>query len=129
MPKPSIPLSWGGPFEWPRVREWFDAIYPVGSEGRYIVEVIDDVVTTGHGSDLAATLAETDLYISSVPVCEPPSELIAVRGPKGIHASRNGFVQIVHLTVTGKNDLVERPLDEALPLFWAFTREKFGLVR
>jgi hypothetical protein len=33
-----------------------------------------------------------------------------------------------HLSLTGRNDRIERPIAEAIPLFWRFVIEKFGIT-
>jgi hypothetical protein len=37
-------------------------------------------------------------------------------------------VLIEHLTSTGHDERIERPASEAVPLFWRFAIEKFGLI-
>jgi hypothetical protein len=39
----------------------------------------------------------------------------------------DGCVLIEHLSITGRNDRIERPVAEAVPLFWRFLVEKFGV--
>ena len=39
-----------------------------------------------------------------------------------------GMVAIEHTSLTGRTDHVERPVGEAVPLFWRFMAEKFGVV-
>jgi hypothetical protein len=55
------------------------------------------------------------------PIPEPPYDLVAVRTPP------EGRVRIEHMAVTGLRDKIERPANEAVPLFWRFMIEKFGV--
>jgi hypothetical protein len=38
-----------------------------------------------------------------------------------------GWVRIWHASFTGLVDDIERPIAEAVPLFWQFVAEKFGI--
>ena len=40
---------------------------------------------------------------------------------------QTGHVLVEHLPDTGRNDRIERPLGDAVPLFWRFVQEKFGV--
>ena len=48
-----------------------------------------------------------------------------MRAPGSLAKPSEGLVLIEHLSVTGRNDRIERPVDEAVPLFWRFMIEKF----
>jgi hypothetical protein len=72
--------------------------------------------------DLASFTSMADLMVVTTPLREPPYDLVAMRTP----AER--IVLIEHLSVTGRNDRIERPSSEAVPLFWRFMIEKFGLL-
>jgi hypothetical protein len=96
-------------------------------EFAYLVEIIDSVIEGDRESQLAATTSMHDLWVASVPVQEPPLDVIVVRAPGWPHGPAAGNVLIEHLTVTGRNDRIERPAVEAVPLFWRFVIEKFGV--
>jgi hypothetical protein len=68
-----------------------------------------------------------DIMVVATPTPQTPFDLVAVRSPGSAHPSHSGLVLIEHLTVTGNNDRIERPTGEAVPLFWRFMIEKYGV--
>jgi hypothetical protein len=38
-----------------------------------------------------------------------------------------GWVAVEHVTVTGRDERIDRPAAETVPLFWRFVMEKFGV--
>jgi hypothetical protein len=79
-----------------------------------------------HGADqLAGTTAMHDLIVLPVPVPDPPCGIIAVRAPDSVPFP--GHVVIEHLSCTGRNDRIERPAADAMPLFWRFMITKYGI--
>ena len=58
---------------------------------------------------------------------EPPYDLVVVRAPISIRPPTAGCVLIEHLTATGLDDKIEGPTADAIPLFWRFMIEKFGV--
>lgn len=89
--------------------------------------IVDSVLATESALALAGTTSMHDLIVVSRPISEPPYDVIAVRAPGSVHRPRNGHVIVEHLTVTGRNDSLERPVAEAVPLFWRFVIEKYGI--
>ena len=69
-----------------------------------------------------------DLWVASSPIQDPPLDVIVVRAPGSLYEPSAGNVLIEHLSVTGRNDRIERPAIDAVPLFWRFAIEKFGTV-
>ena len=69
-----------------------------------------------------------DLMVAATPVPEPPIDLILIQGPGALRPPSPGCVRIAHLSHTGRNDVIERPEEDAVRLFWRFVREKFGVV-
>jgi hypothetical protein len=61
------------------------------------------------------------LIVVSTPVPDPPYGVAIVR------AQTTGHVRIEHLSRTGYHEDIERPQEEAVPLFWRFMMEKFGV--
>ena len=54
--------------------------------------------------------------------------MVAVRSPKSFRIkSEPGCVLIEHLTCSGHDERIERPASEAVPLFWRFMIEKYGI--
>jgi hypothetical protein len=93
----------------------------------YLVEIVDSVIEGDRESRLAASTSMHDLWVAAVPVQEPPLDVIVVRAPGSLYEPAAGNVLIDHLAVTGRNDRIERPAAEAVPLFWRFVIEKFGV--
>ena len=122
--------GWPYPF---RERPWIDiqsflggmaAKYPTMEHMRAIV---DSVIDTDAEHALAATTSMHDLIVVPRPVPDPPYDVIVVRAPSSLRAPRDGHVLIEHLSCTGHNDRIERPSSEAVPLFWRFIIEKYGI--
>jgi hypothetical protein len=93
----------------------------------YLVEIVDSVIENGREGALCATTSMQDLCVACSPVQEPPLDVIVVRAPGSLYAPSSGNVLIEHLSVAGRNDRIERPVSEAVPLFWRFASEKFGV--
>ena len=103
----------------------------------------EDLATSGPGFDhlpilirsiresgvdhmLAAHFAMSDLNVTSITVAGPPVERIVVlrpTSPSGLES-----VRIEHRSVSGRDDSVERHASDAVPLFWRFVWEKFGIT-
>jgi len=66
-----------------------------------------------------------DLVVVSVRIPEPPYG-VAVRAPGSLRSPRDGHVLIEHMSVTGHDDRIERPVAEAVALFWRFMIEKLA---
>ena len=93
----------------------------------YLVEIIDSVIASGLTESLTATTSMNDLIVAALPLMDPPFDVIAVRAPGSLREPPNGEVLIEHLTPTGHDDRITRPVADAVPLFWRFVIEKFGL--
>lgn len=57
--------------------------------------------------------------VVSRPIPEPPVELVAVRAPSSSAKVSEWCVLVEHLSVTGRNDRIERPVVGAVPPFLA----------
>lgn len=68
-----------------------------------------------------------DLIVVPTPIPEPPYGVVVVRAPGSIREPAMGFVRIEHLSTTGHDDVIDRPVIDAVPLFWRFMIEKFGV--
>lgn len=70
-----------------------------------------------------------DLVVVETPIPKPPAEVLRVSASGSLHpALKDGWVAVEHPTHTGRNDRIERPAAEAVPLFWRFVVEKFGIT-
>lgn len=59
----------------------------------------------------------------------PPVDPPRAEGSHGsVRVVRPGTVVVEHLSTTGRDDRVERPVSDAVPLFWRFVTEKFGIA-
>jgi len=65
--------------------------------------------------------------VFALPQTDPPTTFVAVRAPGSLAKPSEGLVLIEHLSVTGRSNRIERPVDETVPLFWRFMIEKFGV--
>lgn len=84
------------------------------------LDVVRSVIAEGAADQLAAHTSMHDLVVTTAPVTEKP-DWIRV-GPRG------ATILIRHASeLTGPGDEIERPTNQALPLFWRFVIEKFGI--
>lgn len=94
------------------------------------IAVVRSVGDSDLGDELVGTTSMHDLIVAQSPGAPPPVPVLIVRvqGSTRRPEASPGHVIIEHWSSTGHNDLIERPVAEAVPLFWRFVREKFGLV-
>ncbi len=112
---------------WPEVREFLAAMEAAHQRFRYMVDVVDSVFNSGVSDRLAATTSMHDLLVVLAPIGEPPLSIIIVRAPGSLARPRHGEVIIEHRAPDGAIEKIARPVAEAVPLFWRFVSEKFGL--
>lgn len=117
-----------------RQTSWADIAEFLGGMGernpgfQHMADIVNSVIESESTDLLAAFTSMHDLMVVATPIPETPVDLVAVRAPGSLHpASRAGLVLIEHLTVSGNNVRIERPVSEAVPLFWRFLLEKFGV--
>ncbi len=89
--------------------------------------IVQSVLVSGGRESLAGLTSMHDLVVTSTPVSAPPLDVVIVRAPNSLHRPSVGHVLIEQQSVTGHDDRIERPADEAVPLFWRFMIEKFGV--
>lgn len=91
----------------------------------YLTPLVQSIVASTAASQLAGALWVNQLAVAEAPVRDAPLDMLTVSAvQEGDEVTR---VNIVHMTVTGRNDAIERPLDDAVALFWRFVAEKFGV--
>ena len=96
---------------------------------QYLVDIAASVIESGSEDDLAACMSMHDIVVTSRPVGEPPIEVVCIRAPGSVRREpRPGHVRVEHHSLSGRDDHLERPADEAVPLFWRFMIEKFGVA-
>jgi hypothetical protein len=93
----------------------------------HMAAIADSVIASGVAGQLAGTTSMHDILVVTAPPPDPPYDLIAVRSPSSLHEPSPGHVIIEHRSCTGHNDLIERPVTDAVRLFWRFVITKYGI--
>ena len=93
----------------------------------HLVAIIESVIATGAATQLAAASSMYDLIVVDRPIPAPPYSVVVVRSPVSVRPPAPGKVVIEHCSLTGGIDRIERPTADAVPLFWRFMIEKFGV--
>lgn len=118
-----VPIPWSELLaEYRGLVEEFPGVAPV-------LAIIETVLDSGLDDQLAAITSLTDLLVTRQPVGEPPVDVICVRGAVSMKPPREGEVVIEHTATSGAVERIERPETEAVPLFWRFVQEKYGVQR
>jgi hypothetical protein len=123
--------GWTYPF---RSRSWdaLSAFYSDLAEREesfaYLSDIVRSVLDSSATALLAGQTLMNDLVVVDTPVRAPPLEVVVVRAPGSLHPPTTGHVLIEHQSLTGHDDRIERPAAEAVPLFWRFMTEKFGVT-
>ena len=112
--------------DWSDVRAFLSRV-DWGDHVAYPIAIVDAVIEHRADALLAVTTSMHDLIITPMPVADPPMDVVAVRAPGSLRHHPPGTVLIEHLSVQGTNTEVERPVSEALPLFWRFIQTEFGI--
>ena len=122
--------GWPYPF---RQRPWDEIDAFLGDmadrhvEFRHMSDIVKSVLASDQTGALAACTSMHDLIVVPTPIPEPPYGVVAVRAPGSIRQPAMGFVRVEHLSTTGHDDVIDRPVVDAVPLFWRFMIEKFGV--
>jgi hypothetical protein len=124
-------LGWNYPFvaePWPELRHRYQDLLVQHDGYRSLVDIVTSVEESGRASQLAGTTSMHDLVVAAEPIPDPPMDVIIVRAPAGtLGAAAPGMVLIEHQAISGRNDRIQRPPEEAVALFWRFVQEKFGI--
>ncbi|MFD7653552.1 hypothetical protein ACFV4N_06190 [Actinosynnema sp. NPDC059797] len=122
--------GWPHPFReqpWDRIAAWFHEVAAQNRHYRHMADIVDSVRACGGEERLAGLTSMHDLVVTPRPVrAAPPVEVVVVRAPSSGLVGEGG-VLIAHWSTTGRDDEIHRPADEAVPLFWRFVIEKFGV--
>ncbi len=117
------------PQPWPEIHALLADIAQQDPAFQYLVDIAVSVIESERADELAACLSMHDIVITPRPVSAPPIDVVRVRAPGSVrHAPRAGHVRIEHQSLTGHDDDLERPDQEAIALFWRFMIEKFGVA-
>jgi hypothetical protein len=114
---------------WDEIGTEFAAFAERHLQFEHMSAIVKSVRSSGAEDYLVAFTSMHDLMVVAQPIQELPYDLVAVRAPGSPGTPSDGHVVIEHLSVTGRNDRIERPVSEAVPLFWRFMIEKFGVFR
>jgi hypothetical protein len=82
---------------------------------------------SGRTKDLVFATSMWDLIVTSSPIGDPPVDVVVVRGASGMQSVAPDRI-VEHLPPVGIADRIERPAAEAVPLFWRFMIEKYGIA-
>lgn len=119
----------GHPYEfnprpWPELLQQSADIEALG----HFEPIVRSVIDAARTDLLAGTFWMNDLAVVPTPIPETPLDVLVVSSYGSLHPSfAPGIIRIEHRSVTGRNDVIERPSDEAVALFWRFVIEKFGV--
>ena len=120
---------WFVPRPWAEIQAHLDAVAQKDPTHRHLAAIVMSVRTSSQEAHLAGLTSMHDLIVRGRPVPDPPVDVVAVRSPSSLVRVPAGTIVIEHLSTTGHDDRIIRPADEAVPLFWRFMVEKFGLHR
>ncbi|MET8250096.1 hypothetical protein [Micromonospora sp. NPDC005197] len=123
--------GWAYQFEevpWPEIAVRFHDFAEQHPDFEHMAAIVDSVLACDGASRLAGLTSMHDLVVAARPVPEdPPVEVVIVRSPSsGLIGP--GAVLIEHRSTSGRDDVIARPSEEAIPLFWRFMIEKFGVA-
>ncbi|WP_203024507.1 hypothetical protein [Frankia sp. AgB1.8] len=113
--------------DWHEIHSFYRELAAASPGFQGLADIVTTVMEGDRAGALSATTSMHDLIVVETPVPEPPFGVIAVRAPGSLRPPLDGHVLIEHLSVTGYAEAVERPLSGAVPLFWRFVIEKFGV--
>jgi len=112
---------------WDDIASFLEGMSEMYESFAHMSAIAHSVIDSGCSAALAGTTSMHDIVVTSTPVSEPPLDVVIVRAPSSLRRPRNGHVVVEQRSLTGHDDRIERPVDEAVPLFWRFMIEKFGV--
>ena len=110
------------------VRNALANVFGEGSDGRYLIDVLDDAVAARLRVAMSLTTSMHDLVFSPSPV-GGTYDTVVVRAPGSLHAPHTGNVRVDVVRSNGQSTSIERPSSEALAVFWASMRDALGVAR
>ena len=118
------------PTPWPELRAWYHTVIDDYPDFWYLIEIVRSIETSGVADRLGAFTSMYDLRVAIPPFDEVPVEVICVGDPLNVSVPQvPGSARICFLGHAGLvGDVVCSP-GEAVPIFWRFVREQFGLER
>lgn len=112
---------------WSEIAEFLGGIAAEHPEFDHMQRIAESVIVEQADDLLAGCTSMHDIFVVSRPIPDAPYDVVAVRAPNSLMTPARGSVRIEHLAITGRNDVIERPIEQTLPLFWRFMIEKFGV--
>ncbi|MCG3753191.1 hypothetical protein [Amycolatopsis sp. Poz14] len=123
--------AWPYRFEevpWTEIAARFHETAAAHPEFSHLADIADSVLACEGEHRLAGLTSMHDLVVAARPLPdEPPVPVVVVRSPSSGQTGAGG-VYIEHRSATGHDDRIFRPSAEAVPLFWRFMIEKFGVA-
>lgn len=116
-----------GTRSWTEARSFLGTVDWTNDGDDYLLRIIDSVIETGADHLLALSTSMHDLVTTPHPAIDPPFDAVLVAAPGSVRTHPPGTVRIDHMTVNGRNTEIVRPAIDAVPLFWRFMREEFGI--
>ena len=123
-------FGWIHPFpdrSWDEIAEHYAEVAAANPAIAHLAGIVASIQDSPAAGLLAGHTSMFDLVVATRPLTDPPLDVIIVRAPGSPYGPKAGRVLIVHQTRTGHDDAIERPVDDALRLFWRFSIEKFGV--
>lgn len=121
-------LSWTVPFPkhtWEEIDQRLATMAEFHPDSRHMSDIVKSVLETDGSSTLAGFTSMHDLLVVAQPIPQhwTPVKVLAPNAP----LLPKGMVRIEHLSASGRLDRLERPVAEAVPLFWRLMKEKSGV--
>jgi len=112
---------------WEEIRDWYAELG--WTEVEPLVAVVDSVLQCGGAERLVATTSMHDLWVARRVGGGAASavDVIKVCSASSMRAVRHGEILVVHTSHSGQEEELSRPTSEAVPLFWRFVSEKWGI--
>jgi hypothetical protein len=106
---------------------FYDDMVRIDRSFTYLAEIVNSVRGSEAADLIVGRTSMHDLFVAEAPATEPPFDVLIVRAPGSLREAPVGRVVIEHESLTGHDDKIERPVDDAVPLFWRFLLEKWDV--
>ncbi len=112
--------------DWETLANQYRGAPPVVSP---IAQIVESIISSGLSGELQFATSMWDLIVAPSPVAMPPLDVVFVQGAMGMEHVPADRIVVEHVPLVGIADVIERDASDAVPLFWAFMREKYGLTQ